>query len=401
MLYPSFFTNNRRALQRQLDLDELIVITAQSLLQRSGDTVYQFRQDSNFYYLTGIEEPDVVLVVCGVEEFLILPKRSKAEELFGGSIDCDEIAKISGVVTIYNHAEGWDRYKKLQKGRKKVYTLQAAPTKVVGVDAFFTNSARRALIQKLKRFTPGITTVDIRSELVRLRQLKQPEEVAMIQRAIDITKLGLDTVRPLITAGANEREFEAEINKVFTANGAPHAYQPIIAGGPRATTLHYGKNNQPLGKRELCLFDVGAEYGCYAADITRVYGRQMTERQRAVTDAVKRVQDEAIAYLKTGILWKDYGMYVEERMGETLVALGLLQKPTRESIRRYFGHGISHSLGLDVHDVCEYQTIEEHMVITVEPGIYIPEEGIGVRIEDDILITKDGAKNLSAHIAYD
>lgn len=400
MFTSNFFSGNRQKLRQQAGADNLFVITAQSLLQRSGDTTYPFRQDSNFFYLTGVNEPDVVLVMTGSEAFLILPKRSKVATIFGGSINCDEIAKISGIKTILDHREGWERYKKLQQSRKSVYTLSQAPPKVTGVDSFYTNPTRRSLLQKLKRLNPRIEFKDLRPTLSSMRQIKQPEEIEAIKRAIAITGEGFKRARAALANGASEFEIEAVFDRVFKENRATHGYQPIVAGGERACVLHYIRNDQPLVPKEVCLLDVGAEYHNYAADITRTYCLEASDRQQAVMESVRRVQTEAIKLLKPGLAWKAYGKQVEQLMGSELLALGLIKDPSTEAIRTYFPHGISHSLGLDVHDVCDYKTIQENMVITVEPGIYIPEEGIGVRIEDDVLITKTGAKNLSASVSY-
>ncbi len=399
MLSSSFFTHNRELLRARTG-DGLTVITAQSLLQRSGDTVYPFRQDSNFYYLTGIHEPDVVLVMCEADEFLILPKRSESEIVFGGTINCDEIAKKSGIHSIYPHQEGWSRYKKLQQSRKNVYTLGAAATKIHGLDSFYTNPARKNIVQKIKRIS-SVEIIDIRTHLVQLRQIKQPEEVAVMKRVIAITAEGFMNARKVISGGVCEYELAAEFDYVFAKNQAVHGYQPIIASGANACTLHYIQNNHQLRVGDGILLDVGAEYYGYSADITRTYAiTQFSERQQEVYEAVFAVHQRAIELLQPGIKWRDYAQRVEQKMGEELLGLGLIASPSSQEVRRYFSHGISHGLGLDVHDVCDYDTILENMVMTVEPGIYIPEEAIGVRIEDDVLITKNGAENLSSHIPY-
>lgn len=400
MFSSEFFKNNRLHLLQNIGDNELAVITAQSLLQRSGDTTYPFRQDSNFFYLTGIHEPDVVLAMGGGEEFLILPKRSEAETIFGGEINRDEIAKISGVMTIYSHKEGWERYKKLQNSRKKIYTVGQAPPRVSGIDSFFTNPARRYLLQKLKRINKLIELIDIRPILSTMRQIKQSEEIKAIQKAIQITGDGFVKSREAYALGASEYEIEALFDFEFKKLQVAHGYQPIIAGGARACVLHYIKNSQQLKNENLCLLDVGAEYYNYSADITRMFMRNPSERELEVYEAVIEVQDYAIGILKSGLSWKDFANLVEQNMGEKLIQLKLIKSPTRESIRKYFPHGIGHSIGLDVHDVCDYKIIKENMVITVEPGIYIPEEGIGVRIEDNVLITKDGTINLSEDVPY-
>ncbi len=400
MLKKEFFIRNRKNLQQKLEGGALIIVTAQSLLQRSADTTYPFRQDSNFFYLTGIEMPDCIVVLCEGEEFLILPKRSEVETIFGGSVNRDEIAKISGITTIYSYSEGWDRYKKLQLGRKKIYTLNQAPPKVSAIDSFFTNPARRLLLQKLRRLNKSSELTDIRPILSQLRQIKQAEEVKAIQEAINITAEGFKATRALLDSSTSENEIEAQFDSLFKTKCARHGYQPIVAAAERACVLHYVRNDQPVKATDLCLLDVGAEVTNYSADISRTYGKDLSSRQLEVVATVKQVQDEAIAVLQPGITWKDFAKQVELLMGNALVELHLITDITTEAVHTYFPHAISHSLGLDVHDVCDYKVIQENMVITVEPGIYIPEEQIGVRIEDNILITKNGAKNLSAEIPY-
>lgn len=400
MLTKEFFTRNRRMLLNSLEPDSLVVVTGQSLLQRSADTTYPFRQDSNFFYITGIDIPDVVLVMHGTEEFLILPQRSEVETIFGGSINCDEIAKISGINQILDFKDGWNKYKELQLNRKNIYTVNQAPPKVSGIDSFFTNPARRLLIQKLRRLNKSAQFNDLRPLISTMRQIKQPEEIAAIKEAIAVTAEGFRAARTLLQSDTTEQHVEATFDFEFKTRNARHGYQPIIAAAERACVLHYIQNDQPVKPKDLCLLDVGAEVHNYSADISRTYCVNPNERQQEVATAVKHVQDQAIALLKPGLTWKAFAEEVEQITGRALVQLGLIKKITKESVHTYFPHAVSHSLGLDVHDVCDYKAIQENMIITVEPGIYIPEEGIGVRIEDNILVTKNGAENLSDTIPY-
>ena len=242
--------------------------------------------------------------------------------------------------------------------------------------------------------------MDVRGILTEMRQVKQPIEVRAIQQAIHITESAFEKVKTILSPGVAEYELEAEITRVFISRQATHAYQPIIAGGARACTLHYIKNNQVLAEGDLCLFDIGAQYNHYAADITRTLSVNgpMSKRQQLVIEAVQRVHKFALAIIKIGLSWQEYNKQVQHNMGEELIKLGLITENTNKEVRRYFPHSVSHSLGLDVHDVCDYKIMKEDMVITVEPGIYIPEEGIGIRIEDDVLITSMGARNLSTMI---
>jgi len=404
MLPSTFFVNNRRALQKRLPGDSLVVICANGLMQRSGDTTFPFRQESNFYYLTGLAEvSEVVLVMEGSEEFLILPKRSEAENIFGGVIDCDEVAKISGATTVLNYKEGWDRYKKLQKSRNKVYTLGVPPAKVTHTDTFYTNPARRFLIQKIKRLYPRVSLHDIRIDLTELRQIKQPEEIAAIKQAIIITNSGFTAARKAITAGISEQALRAEFDYEFSKQGVLHAYEPVIAFDEQSVIVHkLSSPNSRLQKGGWALVDVGAEYAGYSADITRMLPLgKIPSRQSEVYAAVERVLQMCIHELRPGLKFIDYARWAQEQVGHELVQLGIIKSAgNKKAISHYFPHLVSHSLGLDTHDVFNYHEVvlQENMVLTVEPGIYIPEEGIGVRIEDDILITKNGAFNLSQNV---
>lgn len=402
MLPSSFFENNRTKLVNLLDNNALIVLTGNGLMQRSGDTTFPFKQDSSFYYLTGLNESLVLLVLCGGESFIVLPKRSYVEDIFGGVVDPQLIATQSGVDMVLDYRSGWDRIKKLQQSRKKVYTLGAAPKKVSSIDSFFTNPARRDLISKLKRTVHGTTIIDIRSSLLTLRQVKQPEEITIMKQAIAITKQGFEAAQKLIKPGVFEHEVEAQFDFIFKNSKAIHGYAPpIIASGKNACALHYAGGSSKIDSKDFVLLDIGAEVDGYSADISRTYAASpVTQRQQDVYDAVLRVHKQAIMLLKGQKSWRDYVIEVDTIMGRELIKLGLIKTNSREEVRRYFSHSIGHNLGLDVHDVCDYDLMLENMVVTVEPGIYIPEEGIGVRIEDDILVTKTGAVNLSSEIPY-
>lgn len=400
MLSAHFFTKNRNELLNSIE-DGLIVMTANGLMQKNADCVYPFRQDSNFYYLTGVTEPDIVLIIDVVSkrEFLILPKKSRAEIVFGGSINRDVIAKISGISEILEHKEGWDEVKKLQNIRKSVYTVMPPPVKVVHTDSFFTNGSRRLLLQKLRRNNKHTQFYDLRESLTKLRQIKQPEEIEEIKKAIAITGEALAIAKNNILPGASGYELVAELDYYFAKHGVSHGFMPIVSSGEETCILHNHVSGRNIKTHEPVLFDIGAESNLYSADISRTYFSSVpTKRQQAVYDGVRAVQKYAYSILKDGVQWRDFAKRVEEKMGEELLKLELIKQPTRESIRKYFTHGIGHGLGLDVHDACDYQKISENMVITVEPGIYIPEESLGVRLEDDVRITKTGVEVLSKNI---
>lgn len=399
-LSSTFFAGNRTRLHQIIDNDCPIVVTANGQLQRSGDSTFLFRQDSNFYYLTGINDPDAVLVLTDSDEYIIVPGRSTTRESFDGAIDIKKLSKRSGIKNILDAKQGWAQLKSTLQNSAKVATLAAAPS-YLGQYGFYTNPARARLIKKLKTCSAKLDIIDIREQLVCLRVVKQPPELRLIQQAIDITSNGIRAVQSNILAYKYEYEIEADLTRSFRAQGASgHAFEPIVAAGKNACTLHNISNNNRLPDNTLVVMDVGAEVANYAADITRTiaFGKP-TARQRAVFDAVLETQNYALTLLKPGILTKDYEGQVVQFLGKKLQALKLITKITNAAVRQYYPHATGHSMGLDVHDVADYsQPLTENMVITCEPGIYIPEEGIGVRIEDDVLITKNGNRVLSGDL---
>lgn len=392
----AFFVNNRRRLQAVLPTDVPIIVTANGLLQRGADSPFPYAQDANFWYLTGIEEPDVTLVIDGQREFLVAPVREGARATFDGTIDTHKLVKISGVHEIINEAAGWKRVDELLGKTKRVASLAAAPNYIEQF-GMYSNPARLRLHERLHKHVPDLEIIDIRVELAHLRMIKSPVEIRAIQKAIDITLASLkDAFKGDRQRFKHEYELEADIAAGFRRRGAAgHSFEPIVAGGKRACTLHNIANNGKLKADEIIVVDVGAEYQHYAADITRTIALQKpTPRQQAVYDAVLEVQQFAANLLKPGIHLKTYEHKVAQRMAKELKALGVIKK--NDQVRDYFPHATSHFLGLNVHDVGDYnQPLQPGMVLTVEPGMYIPEEGIGVRIEDDVLITETGNQILS------
>ena len=380
----------------------IIVVTANGLLQRGGDSTYPYQQDSNFWYLTGISEPDILLVMDGIDDYLIVPGRSDSREAFDGAVDFDNLSRLSGINSVLDTKAGWERLSRSVKKSGTVATLEAAPGYIEQY-GMYTNPARARLAEQLKQVVATAKLQDIRKQLAVMRQIKQPEEIMALQQAIDITIDGMAAVTATkrFASYNHEYEIEADLSREFRFRAAAgHAFAPIIAGGKQACTLHNVANNAPLAANSLVIMDVGAEVSHYAADITRthIYG-QPSARQQAVFDAVLDVQNYARSLLKPGTIMKDYEQSVEAYMGKTLQSLRLIKQPNHDSIRRYFPHSTSHFLGLDVHDVGDYNLpLQPGMVLTCEPGIYISEEDIGVRIEDDIVITETGHRDLSVRL---
>jgi Xaa-Pro aminopeptidase len=390
-----FFTANRAKL-RELANSNLVVITAHGLLQRNSDMPMAFRQDSNFWYLTGITEPDVVLVMDDRDEYLIVPTRDAIRQAFDGSIEGSDLSDRSGITEIYDAEAGWQRLAQSLKTAKTVGTLSAPPAYIEHY-AFYTNPARANLIQKLKAHNSELQAQDLKDAFIKLRVIKQPVELRAIEASIDLTVKTLTGLHSQLSTLHHEYEIEAYITKAFRHKNAKHGYTPIIASGGSACTLHYEANDAKLAAKDLLLVDVGAEAEYYSADITRTFAIGVpTKRQVAVFDAVAAVQDFAFSLLRPGVTIRENEKKIEAYMGERLIELGLIKVIDHDSVRQYYPHATSHFLGLDVHDAGDYDApLQAGMVLTVEPGIYIPEENIGVRIEDNILITEDGYKNLS------
>jgi Xaa-Pro aminopeptidase len=395
-----FFAANRRALAGRAQAEVPIVVAANGLLQRGGDSSYAFTQDANFWYLTGIDEPDITLVMDGDDEFLIVPVREQNRETFDGAVDTAKLTRQSGITKIVDETAGWKHLDQLLTRSGKVCLPAAAPAYLEHY-GMYTNPARSRVAERLQHHIANLQIMDIRAELARLRMIKQPAELAALQKAIDITGQTLNDVlkAPKLKAYEHEYQLEADIARGFRFQGGRgHSFEPIVAGGKNACTLHNVANQSSLTKGDLIVVDVGAEYDHYAADITRtVCMGKPTPRQRNVYDAVSAVQEYALSLLQPGTNLRQYEDKVARRMGQELKALGLIKTAKKADIRKYFPHATSHFLGLNVHDVGDYtQALQPGVVLTCEPGIYIPEEGIGVRLEDDILITKDGHKVLSA-----
>jgi Xaa-Pro aminopeptidase len=394
-----FFAGNRERLRQLFTGTAPIVVTANGLLQRGGDSTYPFQQDANFWYLTGIEEPDIILVIDKSKEYLIVPNREATRVAFDGSVDSEELSRVSGVRRVLDEKEGW-RLLEIRLRRAKHVATLAAPQTYVEAHGMYTNPARGQLITRLHEAAEDVELLDLSQHMALLRVIKQPAELVAIQRAIDIT---IDTLkeatRPSALAKyAHEYEIEADLTRGFRRRGAHgHAFEPIVAGGERACTLHNVANQGMLASDELLLLDVGAEVDHYAADITRTVNiGQPSRRQQAVYDAVLEVQAFALSLLQPGAFMKENELQIEGFMGEKLRELGLIKIVEHDEVRKYYPHATSHFLGLNVHDIGDYtRPLEPGMVLTVEPGIYIPEEGIGVRIEDDVLITVDGYEILT------
>jgi Xaa-Pro aminopeptidase len=394
MISAETYKQRRNKLSRVLN-NEPIVISAFNAMQQTNDSSAPFVQESNFFWLTGITEPDWQLFILDEKSWLVSPTKTDMQQIFDGGMSDGEVKRISGSTVI-----SADEFRKLlQETAKKhetVCTILKHPHS--NYFDFVLNPASQKLQKQLKAVFTEVQ--DCRQALAKLKAIKSPEEIELIQRAIDISIDGFNKVRQAIPKTEYEYEVEATLSYAFRSAGADgHAYEPIAGTGKNACTLHYIENNDPLPTNGMILIDAGARVKGYAADITRTYAIGVpSAREKAVHKAVEQAHKAVIQLIKPGLSFEDYHNQVDEIMKQALKNLELLKKET--DYRKYFPHAISHGLGIDVHDsLGGFEVFQPGMVLTVEPGIYIPEEGIGVRIEDDILVTENGHRNLSAALS--
>ncbi len=396
-----FYIGNRKKLRSLFQGTAPIVITANGKLQKGTSDHFHLYQDGNFLYLTGIDQPDIILVIDKDKEYLILPERSEGSEVFYGTNDVATLSGISGITEILDNKTGWKKLSSRLNKVKHVATLGPSPI-YIEHDDFYTNPARATVVARLKDVNPNLELLDLRQHLAIMRMVKQEPELAAIQLAIDISIKAFKEVKRKLPKLQNEYEADALLGYGFRKSGSDgEAYDSIVAAGQNACTMHYGRNNQPLVDNGVVLIDAGASMQRYAADISRtyVYGTP-SKRQEQVWQAVLDVHEFAASNLRPGVTIRENEQAVEQFMGEKLRTLGLIKNVEREEIRKFFPHATSHFLGLDVHDAGDYdRPLEPGVVLTIEPGIYIPAEDIGVRIEDDYVITSDGVRNMSGKLA--
>ncbi len=371
----------------------LVVLTAYDAVQLSGDMQAPFLQEASFWWLTGINEPGwkVIFDSARRQAVLVRPERSQVDVIFNGAMSDDEVRTQSGIDTIIPAKEFESHLRQLHRRHAIVQTIMSKSHY-----DFIPNPSQHELLQTIERIFDSVG--DISGVLYGLRAIKQPHEIEQIRKAVKLTTKTFAEVRALLSSTKTEYMLEAEFTYRFRRANAQHAYEPIVAAGAHACTLHYIENRAKIGPRDMVLIDIGARVDGYCADITRTYCLNPTKRQRQVHEAVQAAQKKIIMLIEPGLLVADYIKQSDDIMKHTLMSLGLLEDLSdQETYRKYMPHSVSHGLGVDVHDsLGAPRYFEPGMVLTVEPGIYIAEEKIGVRIEDDILVTESGHENLSA-----
>jgi Xaa-Pro aminopeptidase len=410
---------------RRMDQKSVAIIPAAREATRSNDTQYRFRQDSDFYYLTGFEEPEAIAVIAPASKHkytLFVRPRDPEQEIWVGRRAGVEGAKSEfGAEESFPIAEFEAQLQDLLDGAGKLYYR-------LGVNTDLDSAVIRKITQmralNRKPIHPPRTIVDPATIVHEMRVLKSPEEIELMQRAADIAAEAhveaMKTVRP----GMKEYEVEAQIEQVFRRRGAAGpSYTSIVGSGANATVLHYINNDGELRDGELLLIDAGAEYKGYASDITRTFpiNGRYTKAQREIYDLVLETQVACVEMVRPGVTHDELKAHSVEMLTEGMVKLGLLRGEPAELIKeekykQFYMHGLGHLLGIDVHDVGIYyydkqsRALEPGVVMTVEPGIYvapdtkdIPEQylGIGVRIEDDVLCTANGPRVLTTKVPKD
>lgn len=393
-----FFIHNRRKLRGALGKDVPIVISAHGLLQKSRDEAYPFRQESNFWYLTGINEPDFVLVMDKDKDYLITPKRSEYLDVFYGQLDKARIKEASGVDEVLEQDGGWHRLGSRLKKAEAVATLKPLPGYIEQI-GIHTNPASQRLLDKIGSYKDKLKIVDIRVDLARLRAVKSDGELRCLRKAVDESVNLHEQIAANLGGFKTEWDLLASIRSGSIKKDLPLAYEPIAATGGNAAVLHYQGGRGKLSPDTPVLVDAAYSYLGYCADISRTYCVKPGKRFMQIQQAVAEVQKHAIGLLKPGITLAEYEKSVNEFMGEKLKNLKLIKKSDGKSIKQYYPHSTSHFLGLDAHDAGDPdQPLEPGMVLSCEPGIYVAEESIGVRIEDVVLISDKGSEVLSVKL---
>ena len=411
-LDKALYIKNREKFVEKLKPSSLAIFHANDIMPTNADGTMKFRQNNDLFYLTGIDQEETVLVLCpdfpneAMREILFIRETNEHIAVWEGhKYTKEEAHEASGIKNI-QWVENFEGVVNTLAALSENIYLNAnehlrADVQVESRDAkFMKKTKERFPLHQYHRAAPLMHG---------LRSVKEQWEIDQMQIACDITEKGFRRILKFVKPGVKEYEIEAEFMHEFLRNGSRgFAYEPIIASGANACVLHYVDNNQPCRDGDLILFDVGAEYGNYNADMSRsipVNGR-FTKRQKDVYNAVLRVKRGAIDILRPGTNIQEYHKEVGKMMEAELISLGLLdqtdvknQNPNQPLYKKYFMHGTSHHIGLDVHDVgTMYGPITPGMVFTVEPGIYIQEENMGIRLENDIVIQSDGHLDLMRNI---
>lgn len=407
------YKKNRRNFMAMMKPNSIAVFNSNDIYPVSADSTMPFNQHRDILFLSGVDQEESILLLFPDaaegkhKEVLFVRETNDHIAVWeGAKLNKEQATEVSGVETVYWLTDFDKVFFELMTQAETIYFNTNEHYR----QAVETQTREDRFIADTKAKFPAHTWAKSNPILQRLRSVKDPIEIDLIQKACDITNKGFRRVLGFVRPGVWEYQIEAEYIHEFLCNRSKgFAYTPIVASGTNANVLHYIENNQQCKDGDLLLMDVGAEYANYASDMTRtipVNGR-FTERQRAVYNAVLNVKNQATKMLVPGAFWKEYHVEVGKLMTSELLGLGLLDKadvqnedPNWPAYKKYFMHGTSHHMGLDTHDYgILWEPMQAGNVFTVEPGIYLPEEGFGIRLEDDVVVQESGDPlNLMADI---
>jgi Xaa-Pro aminopeptidase len=398
-----FFIRNRKKFLEKVQDDSVAIFFAGSPPQKSADEDYNFTPNRNFYYLTGIDKENVILVLSksdNKEDALLFIEKSDPirAKWVGEKIETGTANEISGIESIkYIDEFEEELHSILHKDYSKVVNLYFDFERIKFGGPI---TETEGFSERISRKYPYLEIKNAYPIICKLRTIKYKEEVELIKKAIEITDEGIKNIMSNSAPGMMEYEIEAYFDFTLKSKGIKDfAFRTIAAAGGNATVLHYGENNCIAMDNDLILFDLGAQYKYYNADITRTFpvNGKFTRRQKEIYEIVLKAQRAVIEMIKPGIPFKVLNEKCKEVLANECIKIGLINN--EEEISKYYYHGVSHNLGLDTHDVGSREIeLEQGMVLTVEPGLYIEAEKIGIRIEDNVVVTAYGHEVLSAYI---
>jgi len=395
-----FFSNNRKKLQDEIKDNSIVVLFSGAAPYRSGDQQYKFTPNRNFYYLTGLDREKFILLLSKrngkIDEILFIEELDPDQEKWIGKRMRKEIAKeISGISQISSIDKFNDRLNNMILRSEYENFYLDLEKREYSIDTMPINYSKT-----IKEKYPYLRIQNAHNLISKLRMIKNEIEIEKMNKAVEITNEGIKALMKNAKAGIYEYQLEAHFDFTIKDLGCMEkAFKTIAASGENATVLHYEDNNSIIDDNDLILFDLGCEYDYYCADISRTFpvSGKFTERQKEIYNIVLKAEVETINHIKPGMTLKDLNDFTKKILTDGCKKIGLIKEDNE--ISKYYYHSVSHYLGLDTHDVGDYEKpLEPGVVITVEPGLYIEEEKIGIRIEDDILVTEDGSINLSKDI---
>ena len=398
-----FYRSNRNRLFEMMDDNSVIVLFSGNLMDKTCDEQFPFEVNKNFYYFTGINQDNVYFVMAKsgktCKEMLFIEENDEKKiKWVGAKLYKDEAKMISGIDKVFYHTDFHSALNLLlndELNALKIVYLDLEQKNLVN----YVTSAMKLKEDLEKRYS-GLVIKNAYDDLILLRRIKTKEEIAKIQESIDTTKGALDVIMQNLHPGMYEYQIETYFDSYIKYDGQKdHAFTTIVAAGKNATILHYTANNTKIKDGDLVLFDLGCRSDFYISDISRTYpaNGKFSPRQKQIYEIVLETNKKCIEFLKPGVTFPEYYKYAYDLLAEGMKKIGMIKEDSE--LINYYWHSVGHPIGLDTHDPASRDLpIEDGMLVTVEPGLYLEKEGIGVRIEDDVLVTKNGTIVLSKDI---